>query len=176
VRHNRSLFLRSSQSSPSPEAQVELERKRFLVDVMHRPATLCPLHSLAYYAYTRMYELLSTFFLGAGINTFCLSAERGSLFSSVVCALSSTPPATHPTSGTHQKPHAHESLLSYEPDALSSVTSSKPGVRAGYRWVLPQDLSRAQLVLLDKLGSGVHTVCVCVCVRLRGGDRLRAVS
>jgi hypothetical protein len=53
---------------PSPEAQVELEKKRFLVDVMHRPATLHPLHSLAYYAYTRMYELLSTFFLGAGVS------------------------------------------------------------------------------------------------------------
>jgi hypothetical protein len=149
---------------PSPEAQVELEKKRFLVDVMHRPATLCPLHSLAYYAYTRMYAL-PTFFLGAPIN-FCLSSERGPLFSSV-CALSSTPPATHPMSGTQLKPHAHESLLSYEPDALSSVTASKPGVRAGYRWVLPQDLSRAQLVLLDKLGSGVHTACAVARVRVR---------
>jgi hypothetical protein len=49
---------------PRACVQVEFEKKRFLVDVMHRPAALCPLHSLAYYAYTRMYE--STFFLCDG--------------------------------------------------------------------------------------------------------------
>lgn len=95
---------------------VEIDRKPYVMDVMHRPACLYPLYSISYYSYTQ-----------------------------------TDPPSNHPACTSLQS-HQYESLLSYDPSALSSMSSDNK-IRT-MRWILPQDLTRAQLVLLHKLGSG----------------------